>query len=228
MIFIWFVPGMKLCFCLCISWKRVLLTHSGWIAAQDDTTQVYSNQHSFSTPALTPYQHHTIPYQYSHHAGSIIFLKSLALPVYGAWDFLSRGVWPTLVVNDVFINFEILMSVCFFILICPVGQFWETRQLLTWEAPKPQPILCAFGPGPRQIMKRDGFLGNFRFTQIAARPRAKKPGAKNLVQNFSTFLKLVPSWIHWAFWTRSRAKSETCRLHPCVRGFNFWSPRQSK
>ena len=41
-------------------------------------------------------------------------------------------------------------------------------------------------------MKRDGFLGNFRFTQIAARPRAKKPRAKILVENFGTFLKRLP------------------------------------
>ena len=60
---------------------------------------------------------------------------------------------------------------------------------------------------PRQIMKRDGFLGNFRFTQIADRPRAKKPRAENLVQNFNTTLSsscqyertakhIRTSWIH--------------------------------
>ena len=60
-------------------------------------------------------------------------------------------------------------------------------------------LFARLAPAQLPDHEGDGFWGNFRFTQIAARTRAKELGAKILVQDFGTFLKGLPSWINSLF-----------------------------
>ena len=86
-----------------------------------------------------------------------------------------------------------------------------------------------FWPRPPPDHEERWLFGQFQIYTNCRPPKSQEAQGQKSGREFRHLPQtLAMAWIHWAFWTQSRAKSQTCRLQPCVWGFNFWSPWQSK